>query len=347
MFFQTINCTFAKNIFAMSEEKWYVLGSLKRNQELKIRDELRRDNLDCFVPLRYVIKKVKGVRQRMVVPAIPGLMFLKGTADALKEAIQCRKYGLYLRKSTFSNKKDYLTVSNHDMQNFISFTAQAGEHISFYRPEEIQLRSGDKIRINGGLYNGLEGVIQRIKGKRNRQLIVTIPGVVFAAVALEPDVVELAGESYHEKPSKDIDKDKKLLFDLAKRLLFEIPEPFQHEKEYYLLLSELKRAVQRLKPIKAYLPSQEAELALPLYMASIKIQQDVAESEQRLRKAIAKLQSTSLYRLKAQFYLARFSNDQSICQQVEEKIASMKTAKLSDNQRALIDEYQLVFASST
>ena len=31
LFFQTINCTFAKNIFAMPQETWYVLGSLKRN----------------------------------------------------------------------------------------------------------------------------------------------------------------------------------------------------------------------------------------------------------------------------------------------------------------------------
>ena len=327
----------------MNEIKWFVLGSIKRNQELKIRDELRRDHLECFVPLYYVIKKVKGTRQRMLVPAIPGLMFIQGNLDHLKEAISNRKYGLYLRKSTFSNKENYLTVSDHEMQNFISFTTQAGEHISYYRPEEIQLRPGDKIRVNGGLYNGLEGVIQRIKGKRNKHLIVSIPGVVYAAVELEPDLVELSENTSQEKPSKDIDKDKKLLFDLAKRLLFEIPEAYQHEKEYYLLLSELKRTVQRLTPIKAYLPSQEAELALPLYLASIKLHTDIQLAEQRLRAAIAKLQSTSLLKLRCQIYLAKFSEDQSIRQLVDEKIASMKTTKLSDNQRSLLDEYQLVF----
>ena len=327
----------------MNEIKWFVLGSIKRNQELKIRDELRRDHLECFVPLYYVIKKVQGTRQRMLVPAIPGLMFIQGTLDHLKEAISNRKYGLYLRKSTFSNKENYLTVSDHEMQNFISFTTQAGEHISYYRPEEIQLRPGDKIRVNGGLYNGLEGVIQRIKGKRNKHLIVSIPGVVYAAVELEPDLVELSENTSQEKPSKDIDKDNNLLFDLAKRLLFEIPEAYQHEKEYYLLLSELKRTVQRLTPIKAYLPSQEAELALPLYLASIKLNTDVQPAESRLRAAIAKLQSTSLLKLRCQMYLAKFSEDQSIRQLVDEKIASMKTTKLSDNQRSLLDEYQLVF----
>ena len=330
----------------MNEERWFVLGSLKRNQELKIRDELRRDNLECFVPLHYVVKKVKGLRQRMMVPAIPGLMFLKGTEANLKDAIRFRTFGLYLRKSTFSNKEDYLTVSDSEMQNFIAFTNKAGEHITFYRPEEIQLRPGDRIRINGGLYNGLEGLIQRIKGKRNKQLVVSIPGVVYASVELEPDLVELSENSSQEKPSQNIEEDKKLLFTLAKRLLFEIPTAFQHEKEYYLLLSELKRASQRLSPIKAYLPAQEAELALPLYMTSIKLQQDIDPAEQRLRNAVEKLHNTSLLKLRCQMYLAKLSGDETLRKQVSDTIIAMKSQKLSQNQRNLIEEYDFLNKSA-
>lgn len=327
----------------MNEEKWFVLGSLKRNQELRIRDELRRESLECFVPLRYVVKKVKGVRQRMMVPAIPGLMFVKGTEDVLKDAIKFKTFGLYLRKSTFTNKEDYLTVSDHDMQNFIAVTEQAGEHITYFSPEEIKLQPGDKIRVKGGAFDGREGVIQRIKGKRSKQFIVSIPGVVYAAVELEPEMIELPEKTEHEV-SKDVDADKHLLFDLAKRLLFEIPTAFQHEKEYYLLLSELKRASQRLYSVKAYLPAQEAELALPLYMAAVKLQQDVESAEQRLRKVIEKLQNTSLLKIRCQMYLAKFSEDPSLCQLVEERITSMRSSKISENQRALLEEYQLVFS---
>ena len=113
----------------MNEEKWYVLGSLKRNQELKIRDELRRDNLECFVPLRYEVKTIKGHRERTMVPALSGLMFIKGTLEDLKETLKFRKHGLFLRKSTFTNKEEYLTISDHDMQNFIAVTEKAGEKI--------------------------------------------------------------------------------------------------------------------------------------------------------------------------------------------------------------------------
>lgn len=330
----------------MSGERWYVLGSLKRNQELKIRDELRRESFNCFVPLHYVVKIVKGVRKRDLVPAIPGLVFLQGVEETLKEAIQGRKQGLYLRKSTFSNKEEYLTVSDRDMQNFMAVVEQAGEHITYFSAEEIQLHPGDKIRIKGGMFDGREGVIMRVKGRRKKQFVVSIPGVVYAAVELEPELIELAGKTpskeVKEKPSKNVDKDKKLLFDLAKRLLFEIPSNYQQEKEYYVLLSELKRTAARLLPIKAYLPAQEVELALSLYLAAIKLEQEQAPAEQRLRNAILKLQDSSLMKLKAQIFLAKFSGDEAIRQIVEERIASWKQGKLSENQKVLIEEFQLV-----
>lgn len=343
LFFQTINCTFAKNIFAMPQETWYVLGSLKRNQELKIRDELRRASYECYVPLRYAVKTVKGVKKRLMLPAISGLIFIKGSLEDLQEKIKFNKNALYLRKSTFSNKEDYLTIPDAVMQNFIAVASKADENITYFTPDEIKLQPGDKIRVNGGYFDGREGVIMRVKGKRKKQFVVSIPGIVYAAVELEPDMVEIPEKSEQEV-SRDVDGDKKSLFDLARRTLFEIPTNFQQEKEYYVLLSELKRTYARLKPIKAYLSAQEAELALPLYMASVKLQQDIPPYEHRLRQAIAHLQPTSLLKLRCQIYLAKFSEDESIRQLVDEKIASMRTSKLSDNQRSLLDEYQLVFA---
>lgn len=341
LFFQTINCTFAKNIFAMPQETWYVLGSLKRNQELKIRDELRRASYECYVPLRYAVKTVKGVKKRLMLPAISGLIFIKGNLEDLQEKIRFNKNALYLRKSNFSNKEDYLTISDAEMQNFIAVASKAGENITYFTPDEIKLQPGDKIRVNGGFFDGREGVIMRIKGKRKKQFVVSIHGVVYAAVELEPEMIELPEKIEHEV-SRDVDEDKKALFDLAKRTLFEIPTNYQQEKEYYVLLSELKRTHARLKPIKAYLPAQEAELALPLYMASVKLQQDVPPAEQRLRKAISNLQATSLLKLRCQLYIAILSHDAELKANVETTFSNWKNSKLSPKQRDLISEYESI-----
>ena len=341
----------------MNEEKWYVLGSLKRNQELKIRDELRRDNLECFVPLRYEVKTVKGHRERTMVPALSGLMFIKGTLEDLKEALKFRKHGLFLRKSTFTNKEEYLTISDHDMQNFIAVTEKAGEKITYYSPDEIQLRPGDKIRVSGGLYDGREGIIMRVKGKRKKQLVVSIPGILIASVELEPELVQLSdstiqgnhkveSSNFKVQSSKNLDEDKRQLFSLARRLIFDIPDAYQHEKEYYLLLTELKRTLSRLQGLKAYVPSQEAELALCLYLASFKLQQDVDTAESRLRTAISKLQDSSLLKLRCQMYLAKLSGDESLQQLLSDRITAIKSSSLSIKQRVLLEEYDLLFSST-
>ena len=110
-----------------------------------------------------------------------------------------------------------------------------------------------------------------------------------------------------EKPSKDVEKDKRLLMETAERLLFEIPDKYQQENEYYLLLSELRRARERLKTFKGFTPASEAELALPMYLAAVKLEDGVSEAEERLQKAVEKLKDSSKLKAKCKEYLERLT----------------------------------------
>jgi len=283
-------------------KKWYVIGSLSPRKELKVRDDARRHGLEAFVPLRYEVKTVRGQKQRKLVPAITGLMFIKGTLEEVKDYAIHAPFQVYIRKSTFSNKTDYLVIPTKAMEDFIAITEQHEEHVTYFKPEEISLRAGDQIRIKGGIYDGKEGIVMRIKGKRSKQLVVQIPGVLVAAVELTPELIEMAPET-RERPSKDVDKDKKLLLEIAHRLLFEIPDKYQQENEYNLLLSELKRVRDRLVTFKGYTPASEAELALPLYLAAVKLQEGTSEAEERLQKAVFKLKDTSKLKAKCLEYI--------------------------------------------
>lgn len=323
-----------RNMCDKEEQIWFAVGCTSPQKELRVRDDARQYGLEAFVPLKYEVKTVRGQKQRALVPALAGLMFVKGTEEEVKDYIRnFAHYNVYIRKSNFSNKEDYLTVPTKAMENFIAVTEHREEKITFFRPEEISLQQGDKIRIRGGLYDGREGVIMRIKGKRNKHLVVQIPGVLIAAVELEPEMLELvdstqitqkaqkdnkgtrisriarnnkvldkgtristntAKESQlREKPSKNIDKDKILLMEFTQRLLFEIPDKYQQENEYYLLLSEMRRCRERLKTFKGFTATTEAELALPMYLAAVKLQEGVTEAEMRLKNAIEKLKDTS------------------------------------------------------
>ena len=290
----------------MKEEKlWYSLGCLSPRQEIKIRDEARKAGFDAFVPLSYEVKTIRGQKQRKLIPALSGLIFAKGELETLKTYTQESAFPVYVRKSTFSNHEDYLVIPTKAMEDFIAVTEHREQHVSYFKPEEISLQEGDRIRIKGGLYDGREGIIMRIKGKRNRHLVVQIPGFLVAAVELSPEMIELKEAPLREKPSKNVDADKKRLLEIAHRLLFEIPNKHKHEEEYYLLFSELRRTRERLKPIKAFTPATEAELALPMYLASVILEEDIDQSKERLEKAIAKLKDSSKLKALCLDYLAK------------------------------------------
>ena len=227
--------TLGYNLRDENEQFWFVMGSRNQLKELQIRDEARTKGLEAYVPVRYQYKTIRGQKQRKMIPAVSGYIFVKATTKELEDWIMNSHYLIFPRKSSFTDKEEFLTVPNHEMENFIAVIEKAGEHITYFKPEEIALNPGDKIRIRGGFYDGREGIITRIKGKRNKHLVVQIQGVLVAAVELQPELVELSSEKGfdkrsnrerpldklevtkgtlrqtqgpRERPSKNVDKDK-------------------------------------------------------------------------------------------------------------------------------------------
>ncbi len=307
--------TLAYNLRDENEQFWFVMGSKNHMKELQIRDEARTKGLEAFVPITYAYKTVRGQKQRKLIPAINGYIFVKATTKELEHLITNSHYAIFPKKSTFTGREDFLIVPNHDMENFIAVIEKAGEHITYFQPDEISLNPGDKIRIQGGFYDGCEGIITRIKGKRNKHLVVQITGVLIAAIELSPEMIELSSEKrkvksekLREVPSKDIDKDKKKLLDTAHRLLFDIPNKHRHEEEYYLLLNELKRTAARIQSFKGYTPASEAQLALPLYLTAVILNNNISQTEERLFKAVEKLKDTSKFKKTCLEYLEKIKS---------------------------------------
>ncbi|MBQ6549311.1 MAG: UpxY family transcription antiterminator [Prevotella sp.] len=307
--------TLAYNLRDENEQFWFVMGSKNHMKELQIRDEARTKGLEAFVPITYAYKTIRGQKQRKLIPAINGYIFVKATTKELEHLITNSHYAIFPQKSTFTGREDFLIVPNHDMENFIAVIEKAGEHITYFQPDEISLNPGDKIRIQGGFYDGCEGIITRIKGKRNKHLVVQITGVLIAAIELSPEMIELSSEKrkvksekLREVPSKDIDKDKKKLLDTAHRLLFDIPNKHRHEEEYYLLLNELKRTAARIQSFKGYTPASEAQLALPLYLTAVILNNNISQTEERLLKAVEKLKDTSKFKKTCLEYLEKIKS---------------------------------------
>lgn len=302
--------TLTNNLRDKKKQYWFVIGSRNHMKELQIRDEARNKGLEAFVPVIYAYKVIRGQKQRKLIPAINGFVFVKATTTEMEELILKSKFTIYPKKSSFSGREEFLTIANRDMENFIAVIEKSQENITYFKPDEIPLNPGDRIRIQGGLYDGREGIIMRIKSKRNKHLVVQIPGLLLAAVELKPELVAINDngkmtndkrgkrEDIRERPSKDLDKDRKMVFDIAHRLLFEFPDKYKNEEEYYLLINQLQRGLARIQTFKGYVPSTEAELALAIFLAQKALGEDTTLTQKRLDKAISRLKNTS--KLKSQ-----------------------------------------------
>ena len=320
--------------------RWYVLSANYRS-EVKIRDDLRRLGFDCYLPMRYELKERRGKKKRVLVPAINGMVFVKSLKSALEEYIATTKLPTFFRMSGLPGQKKPIVVPDRDMENFMRVTQQVEESLTYFQPDEIKLRVGDKIRVHGGVFDGVEGVLMRVPGKRSKQLVVSIPEISAVAVSLSPEVVELVDQP--AKKSTDVDGDLKSLFELAFRMLFAAPDRVTQENEYNLLVVELRRTLQRVEPYKGYTAQREAELALAVYMGTKALGLDDGKASERLLSATNALKENSMLRLRLQLYYASLAPDDKLKAVIGDKLKVWMKSPLSEQQRRFMVEWNQVF----
>lgn len=120
----------------------------------------------------------------------PGILFMR-CPFAYAEALNNEFWGgIYFYRDP--ERKHPARIPERDMNNFILVTSVSDELIVLNEVTEEFLQ-GDRVRVTGGLFEGAEGVIKRIKG--SRRLIVSID--CFTAVAtffIRPEFLEKINE---------------------------------------------------------------------------------------------------------------------------------------------------------
>lgn len=65
----------------------------------------------------------------------------------------------------------------------------------FFKPEEINPAKGMPVRIIGGDFEGYEGIFIKVKGARDRRVVICIQGIIAMAMAtISPDLIEVIKE---------------------------------------------------------------------------------------------------------------------------------------------------------
>lgn len=161
--------------------QWFAMR-VTYNRALKVKESLDSQQIENFVPLQYqyVMRGDKPVRR--LLPSVPNLIFIRMTLPAMKDFK--RVTTLPIRYFMDKETNAPVIVPDRQMKNFMAVAGTNDEHLVYLDPVAVKLKRGDRVRVTGGLFAGLEGEFMRING--DRRVVVCIPGIVAVATAFIP-----------------------------------------------------------------------------------------------------------------------------------------------------------------
>lgn len=160
-------------------------------RELEAKRLLDEQVIENFVPMRYEVVNEKRQKKRRLVPVIHNLIFVHTTPAVMKQTKAAIPYLQYLTKIE-NARREPIIVPDEQMRRFIAVVGSGDEQLLYLEPGEIDLKRGARVRICGGALDGQEGLFQRVKGVRDKRLVVMIQGVIAVATAVvHPSLVEV------------------------------------------------------------------------------------------------------------------------------------------------------------
>ena len=160
-------------------------------REMKVKAELDRLGIENFVPMRYKVVESQNdgdtELRRVLVPAINNLIFVRSTQERVSE-LKRRNEVLeplrYMMDHTAASEHSIMTVADRKMENFMRVASRTDDSVMFLDNETVVGKEGKRVEIMGGAFEGVTGVIRRVK--RCKRVVVEIEGVASVAIAYVP-----------------------------------------------------------------------------------------------------------------------------------------------------------------
>lgn len=167
---------------------WYAMKTVYK-KELQAKEYLDSRGIENFVPMQKEIH-TKGNRKCVrFKPAVHNLIFVKTDLTGLKDIKISLNY-LHNRLTTNDGVSTPIIVPTKQMDQFIHAMTNNLEEILYVDLTTTRLEEGTFVKITGGKFKGYEGVLEKIKGKRDRRVHVNIIGIVAYRFEVEASFIE-------------------------------------------------------------------------------------------------------------------------------------------------------------
>lgn len=168
---------------------WFAM-SAPYHRELKAQHLLGKASVECFIPMCHKVVVRGDKKCRAWLPAISNLIFVHTTRPIIQQTKRSIPFlQFYTRPEEGRNVP--VIVPDEQMDQFITVCRSQAESLVYLTGDELRhLDKGTRVRILGGLFDGVEGSFVRMKGYRSKRVVVQVQGLIAVMIEVHPDLVE-------------------------------------------------------------------------------------------------------------------------------------------------------------
>lgn len=167
---------------------WFAMRVTYR-REMKVKDRLDEEGLEYYIPMHYSFTIRRGHKVKELVPVIRGLVFIYASQADVQRVKDKMPYLQYIVNRRLGTK---IIVPEDQMRLFIAVTGTCDEKLIWLNEEEINIKAGTRVRIKAGDFEGYEGIFMKVKGARDKRVVVAVEGVIAVALAtISPELIEV------------------------------------------------------------------------------------------------------------------------------------------------------------
>jgi transcription antitermination factor NusG len=159
------------------QEVYWFVARTRNDQELGIRNKLKKLDIDCFLPTSVVVKQLKYRKKKIEVPRLRNLIFIHTTKE--KACSVHNDYGIPIFYMKDMQTHSLLVVPEKQMLDFMFVMDIGPDSVSFGNGP---LAAGEKVRVVKGEFAGIEGEVVSIAN--SSRVIIRIPQVFFVSLRI-------------------------------------------------------------------------------------------------------------------------------------------------------------------
>ena len=133
---------------------------------------------------------IQGKKVIVERPLIPNTIFAYAPFRHLNSIKNANPFITYCYQKV-EGKYKILQVPAREMELFIDSSTKMKNDITYFHPEEVELKQGDRVKIVGGLFDGYEGTLLKAKGRAKRMFLINFEMLGALGTHIEPQYIRV------------------------------------------------------------------------------------------------------------------------------------------------------------